>query len=87
MGCLKIKTEEMHKAIVATLTGNVAAMREVLSTNGGPVIIAHWSEERRGVSSEGILNSFQLAQAMNDSLLHDQLYKTLRVEEMWNLHP
>lgn len=86
MGCLKIKTEEMHKAIVATLTGNVAAMREVLSTNGGPVIIAHWSEERRGVSSEGILNSFQLAQAMNDSLLHDQLYKTLRVEEMWNLH-
>ena len=86
MGCLKIKTEEMHKAIVATLTGNVAAMREILSTNGGPVIIAHWSGERRGVSSEGILNSFQLAQAMNDSLLHDQLYKTLRVEDMWNLH-
>lgn len=48
MGCLKIKTEEMHKAIVATLTGNVAAMREILSTNGEPVIIAHWSGEKRG---------------------------------------
>ena len=86
MGCLNIKTEEMHKAIVATLTGNVAAMRDVLSINNTPVLIAHWSGERRGVSSEGFLDSFQLAQAMNDSLRNDPLYKTLHVEEIWNLH-
>ena len=86
MGCLNIKTEEMHKAIVATLTGNVAAMRDVLSINNTPVLIAHWSGERRGVSSEGFLDSFQLAQAMNDSLRNAPLYKTLHVEEIWNLH-
>lgn len=76
----------MKKAIVATLTGNVATMRDILSTNRAPVIIAHWSGERRGVSSEGTLNSFQLAQALNDALRMDKLYIPLHVEEMWNLH-
>lgn len=86
MGCLKINNENMRKIIVATLKGDVVTMKSLLSNNNTPPIIAHWSGERRGLSSEGILNSFQLAQAMNDALRIDKLYKKLHVEEIWKLH-
>ena len=86
MGCLKIDTEEKRKIVVATLKGDVTAMSDILSSRSTPADIAHWSGERRGLSSEGTLNSFQLAQAMHDALRNDKLYKTLNVEEMWHLH-
>lgn len=86
MGSLKIINEYMRKAVVATLTGDVATMRQILYSNNSPVMVAHWSGERRGSCSEGILDSFQLAQAMNDSLRFDELYKHLNVEAMWHLH-
>ena len=86
MGCLSIKTEEMKRIIVATLKGNVAAIRNYLSERDTPPVIAHWSGERRGLSTEGVLDSFQLAQAMNDALRIDKLYKPLNVAEIWNLH-
>ena len=86
MGCLKIDTEEKRKIVVATLKGDVAAMSDILSSSSAPVDVAYWCGERRGVSSEGTLNSFQLAQAMNDALRNDKLYKPLNVEAMWHLH-
>ena len=76
----------MRNIVVATLKGDVASMRDILSSSSTPPIIAHWSGERRGVSSEGTLNSFQLAQAMNDALRIDKLYKPLHAEELWHLH-
>ena len=76
----------MRSVVVDTLKGDVSAIRKILSLNNTPPIIAHWSGERRGVSAEGTLNSFQLAQALNDALLIDKLYKPLHVEEMWHLH-
>ena len=76
----------MRNVVVATLTGNVSTMSEILSSNGSPVIVAHWSGERRGLCSEGTLDSLQLAQAMNDSLRRDKLYKPLNVEAIWHLH-
>lgn len=76
----------MRNIVVATLKGDVVSMRDILSSSSTPPIIAHWSGERRGVSSEGTLNSFQLAQAMNDALRIDKLYKPLHAEELWNLH-
>lgn len=83
---MKIINEYMRKAVVATLTGDVATMRRILSSNNSPVVVAHWSGERRGLCSDGTIDSFQLAQAMDDSLRFDELYKHLNVEAMWHLH-
>ena len=76
----------MRQIIVAMLKGDVAAMSEVLSASSTPAVVAHWSGERRGLSSKGNLDSFQFAQALHDALRMDKLYKTLHVEEMWQLH-
>ena len=86
MGCLKIVNNNMKDIVVATMSGNVTTMRELLSTTNNPPTIAHWSGERRGLSSEGTIDSFQLAQAMNDALQIDKLYKPIKAKEMWLLH-
>ena len=78
--------EYMRNAVVATLSGDVATMSNLLSSSKAPAIVAHWTGERRGLSNFGTLDSFQLAQAMNDALQIDKLYKPLNVEAMWQLH-
>lgn len=78
--------EYMRNAVVATLSGDVATMSNLLSSSKAPAIVAHWTGERRGLANFGTLDSFQLAQAMNDALQIDKLYKPLNVEAMWHLH-
>lgn len=87
MGCLKIVNERMRNAVVSTLSGNVETMKDmIISNHFSPIEIAHWSGERRGVNTNGTLNSYQLAQAMSDALQRDKLYLSLNVDAMWQLH-
>ena len=79
MGCLKIVNERMRNAVVSTLSGNVETMKDmIISNHFKPIEIAYWNGERRGVNTNGTLNSYQLAQAMSDALQRDQLYSSLR---------
>lgn len=87
MGCLKIVNEEMRNAVVSTLSGNVETMKDMIISNHlKPIEVARWSGERRGLMTNGILNSFQLAQAMSDALQNGRLYSRLNVKKMWLLH-
>ena len=87
MGCLRIVNEEMRNAVVSTLSGNVETMKDMIISNHlKPIEVARWSGERRGLMTNGILNSFQLAQAMSDALQNGRLYSRLNVKKMWLLH-
>jgi len=62
MGCLKIVNERMRSAVVSTLSGNVETMKDtIISNHFKPIEIAYWNGERRGVNTNGTLNSYQLA--------------------------
>ncbi len=77
----------MRNAVVSTLSGNVETMKVLLTSNNfNPMEIAQWSGERRGVNTNGTINSFQLAQALSDALHNDKLLSKLNTDAMWQLH-
>lgn len=74
-------------AIVSILTGNIATMEALLKDNNClPIQLARWSGERRGLSEEGFIDSFQLSYAMFDALKNKDLYIKLNVGDMLKLH-
>ena len=85
--CISIENKEMREAVVAVLTGDTDKIRSLMEANGNsPVKLARWSGERRGVSDEGDIDSFQLSYAMYDALRNNEYCEKLHVQEMWNLH-
>lgn len=77
----------MRDGVVAVLRGDIAMIQSLTVANGSaPIKLARWSGERRGVSDEGDIDSFQLSYAMYDSLKNIEYGKKLHVREMWNLH-
>lgn len=87
MGSLKIVNEEMRSVVVSLLSSDIETMKDLLShCHSKPIVVAQWSGERRGLVTNGVLNSYQLAQAMYDALRNSKLYPQLNVEAMWVLH-
>ena len=87
MGCISIENKEMIDVVVAVLTGNTDKMRSLIQANDySPIKLARWSGERRGVSDEGDIDSYQLSYAMFDALKHNELFDKLNVGKMWELH-
>lgn len=86
---LNIGNNSMKETVVAILTGDVTKVEKLLDNNKGkPLPICMWNGQRRGTLSNGWLDSFDLAQALYDTLRHDKYYKELKekAEEIWNLH-
>ncbi len=74
-------------AIVSILTGNIATMEALLKDNNClPIQLARWSGERRGLSEEGLIDSYQLSYAMFDALKNKDLFIKLNVRDMLKLH-
>ena len=87
MGCISIENKEMIDVVVAVLTGNTDKMRSLIQANDySPIKLARWSGERRGVSDEGDIDSYQLSYAMFDALKQNELFDKLNVGKMWKLH-
>ena len=87
MGCISIENKEMIDVVVAVLTGNTDKMRSLIQANDySPIKLARWSGERRGVSDEGDIDSYQLSYAMFDALKQNELFDKLNVGKMWELH-
>ena len=87
MGCISIENKEMIDVVVAVLTGNTDKIRSLIQANDySPIKLARWSGERRGVSDEGDIDSYQLSYAMFDALKHNELFDKLNVGKMWELH-
>ena len=87
MGSICIENKEMREVVVAVLTGDVVKMRSLIEANGySPIKLARWSGDRRGVSDEGDIDSFQLSCAMIDALKYNELFDKLNVGKMWGLH-
>ena len=87
MGCISIENKEMRDVVVAVLTGNTYKMRSLIQANDySPIKLARWSGERRGVSDEGDIDSYQLSYAMFDALKQNELFDKLNVGKMWELH-
>lgn len=85
--CISIENKEQRDAIIAVLTGDIEKIRSLIEANGNsPVKLARWSGDRRGVSADGDIDSFQLSYAMYDALKNDEYFEKLHVQEMWNLH-
>ena len=87
MGCISILNKEMRDAVVAVLTGDTDKIQSLIEVRGNsPLKLARWSGERRGVSEEGEIDSFQLSYAMYDALRNIEYLEKLHVKDMWNLH-
>ena len=83
MGCISIENKEMIDVVVAVLTGNTDKMRSLIQANDySPIKLARWSGERRGVSDEGDIDSYQLSYAMFDALKQNELFDKLNVGKM-----
>ena len=77
----------MRDAVVAVLTGDTAKIQSLIEANGNfPIKLARWSGERRGVSDEGDIDSYQLSYAIFDALQNNEYSEKLHVKEMWYLH-
>ncbi len=87
MGCIRIVNKEMRNAVVAVLTGDIGKIQSLIEANGySPIKLARWSGERRGLSDEGDIDSYQLSYAMYDALKNTEYCDKLHVQEMWCLH-
>ena len=85
--CISIESKDEKEAVIAVLTGDTNKIRSLIeAARNSPIKLARWSGDRRGVSDEGDIDSFQLSYAMYDALKNNDYCKTLHVLEMWNLH-
>ena len=78
--CISIENKVKRDAVVAVLTGNNDKVRSLIEANGNsPVKLARWSGDRRGVSYEGDIDSYQLSYAMYDALKNNEYCEKLHV--------
>ena len=85
--CISIESKDEKEAVIAVLTGDTNKIRSLIeAARNSPIKLARWSGERRGVSDEGDIDSYQLSYAMFDALKHNELFDKLNVGKMWELH-
>lgn len=87
MSSLNFISENSRKAVVAMLTGDITSLENMLNANKcSPIQLFRWTGDRRGVSNEGVIDSFHFSYAMFDALKNDKLFNKLNIAEMWELH-